>query len=185
MAGEARDATEAMVRQNELTEAAQRPWIQIEAEVTKAEFKDHKLTLQCEAIVKNVGKMVAESCAARIGIIVDDAKPSSAQKIEKIKALATHAASSPPGEGRSSYPLLPGERTKLTCKNETTGALKGIDYEYGEGQRFYYTVFVVACYHVPGDSRPHETHRGFCFTYFHSEAESTDPFSPFGSRPGG
>lgn len=59
------DATKAMVRQNELTEAAQRPWLQIDAApVSPFAIEDGEAVLSIDGIFRNVGHQVATDLIA-------------------------------------------------------------------------------------------------------------------------
>ncbi|ATW04963.1 hypothetical protein CHN51_16575 [Sphingorhabdus sp. YGSMI21] len=172
-------ATKAMNRQNELTEHAQRPWLQISTKVAKVETKG-SLLLRCDITITNVGKMVAECCAVRTVIITPIRASSEDHLVESARANAEEAANGRMSADLSPYPLLPGESTTFSSQNEARGHLMPATVGHSANDRLHYIVFAAARYRIPGDDIFRKTDRAFCFTYGETEEIRNDPFSSMG-----
>lgn len=173
-------ATNAMVRQNELTEAAQRPWLSIEANVAEIEITNESVKLRFEARVSNIGKTVAERCSVRASFIENDTNPDEQRMIEWTRDAATKAAKGDLPEGQAPYPILPQQSFKYDTKKESIGKLHWAEVSAYSDKRLLYTFFVATRYHVPGDDITRETDRAFCLTYIPAKTSRDDPFLPVG-----
>lgn len=172
-------ATEAMERQNDLAEIAQRPWLKIEARVSYIERTPNSFTVRCDVTATNVGKTVAQNCAIRTAFMWYDGTPRGDAQIRNTRVEAERAVLGNLPEGRQSYPLLPGESVTVSSQNRVVGKLKGEPSDSGE-ERLYYVVFAAARYQIPGQEIIRETDRAFCFTYAATEEDRNDPFQEFG-----
>jgi hypothetical protein len=95
------DATKAMLRQNELTERAQRPWIVLDCTVTKLRKRRNRMEIAATVSCQNIGKMVALSfCYEAFCKLVAGNGPKEAM------ALFRHFKSS---RRTDSLVLIPGE----------------------------------------------------------------------------
>jgi hypothetical protein len=178
MAGKTEQATEAMVKANDIALQAQRPWLQVEARLREIDLKEEWNSLYFEAIVTNIGKMVAERCAVRIAIINDDTSPSGQRAIKKARMDAESAALGELPEGRSPYPMLPQQ-------SETTGLKRdamGLPWQKlrGGSEVLRITFFVTVRYFLPGDDIMRKTERAFCLTYIPQGSARDDLILPFG-----
>jgi hypothetical protein len=182
MAREARDATKAMVAANEIAIQAQRPWLQVEANVREVDIQEHWNSLYVEAIITNIGKMVAERCAVRMAIVNDDTNSTGLQKIDATRIDAEKAALGQLPKGRSPYPMLPQQSEITGVKRESMG-LPWQGLPRGD-EVLRITLFVAVRYFLPGDDVMRKTDRAFCLTYIPQGAAKDDMMQPFGiSRP--
>jgi hypothetical protein len=171
-------ATDAVVKSNEIALQSQRPWLQIEANLREIEFNEYQNTIYVKATITNIGKMVAERCAVRLAIINDDTKASGAKRIAETRRAASEAAMGKLPEGRSPYPMLPGQSEDTAVKRESMGLpWQGL----ATGNRVLrITVFVAVRYLLPGDDIMRETDRAFCLTYCPPGSSQDDMTLPFG-----
>lgn len=174
------DATKAMVRQNELTEAAQRPWLAIEATVTECEIGAERTHLRFSARVTNLGKMVAERCAVRTVFFEDDTSDRGERKIEDTRINTVKSAQGDLPKGCAPYPILPKQDTTVDTVRDVIGHLTWVDLNIYSEKRLFYTLFVCVRYFVPGDDRIRETDRAFCLTYVPPGSSKDDAFLPIG-----
>ncbi len=182
MANEARDATKAMVAANDIAVQAQRPWLQVDAKVREVDIQHHWNSLYFEAIITNIGKMVAERCAVRMAIVNDDTSSIGQRKIDSTRVDAENAALGQLPQGRSPYPMLPQQVEVAGVKRESMG-LPWLGLPRGD-QVLRITLFVAVRYFLPGDDVMRKTDRAFCLTYIPQGAAKDDMMQPFGiSQP--
>lgn len=185
MLGEAKEltqetikATNAMIKANEIALHAQRPWLQIEARLREIHIQDERNDFYFEAVITNIGKMVAERCAVRIAIVDDDTNAAGQRKIEKARVDAENAACGGLPEGRSPYPMLPNQSEISGVKRESFGQPWQTLPDGRQVLRI--TFFVAVRYFLPGDEVMRRTDRAFCLTYIPEGAARDDLTLPFG-----
>lgn len=171
------DATKAMIRQNEISEAAQRPWLKVEAVVSRAELQGGTLILQAKIKVTNIGKIAAERCSIRLCTFNDNI-PTHPKKVLKTREAA-EKFSRQGGQDYQPYFLLPEESVTLAVQNEASGSFRQIDVG-GAKQRLHIIAFVAVRYFVPGSDEIRTSDKGFCFTYGKTQDERDDPFALLG-----
>ncbi|MBP6363610.1 MAG: hypothetical protein KA233_07550 [Novosphingobium sp.] len=169
-------ATQAMERQNELAQHAQRPWLKIEVRITKAENTGTGIVLRYEAKVTNIGKMVAERCAVRGGFVSNDHETSGLKKIQKYRADAEAVSGNTEEGPRMPYPIIPGETKTIAGETQVNGDLPFYQVNVNE-RRTPYIVFICARYFVPGETEMRVIDRAFSVDY---TKDIDDPFTPYG-----
>lgn len=65
-------ATKAMIRQNELAEATQRAWIEIDLKVRRLEVWDETVNLDYELVFRNIGQTIARNIWVNADVVIDD-----------------------------------------------------------------------------------------------------------------
>jgi hypothetical protein len=168
-------ATEAMVESNRIAREAHRPWMKIEARITKAEATDTGLNLRYEAKITNIGKIAAERAASRGGFVADDGSPRPHRAIKKMRDEAEAVASITEVGPRMPYPIVPGETKTMAGDMDISGDLSV--YQSGDGDRTNYVVFICVRYHLPGEQQMREADRAFSVDY---GDDPDDPFLPYG-----
>lgn len=135
-------ATEAMVRQNELTERAQRAWVAIDATPTKIEIKEHSIEFHYEITLNNIGATVAEHVSLDHQVIDASqgrAKDSIATLIEKW---------SDPKRRRLGDSMMPKEAITQSFWNLQTL----YNFEQSDNSKAIYpTLFVYVQYRLEGE----------------------------------
>jgi|GEM_PF-2365715 len=173
------DATEAMIEANNIARTAQRPWLQFKPKITQIEITETGLKLRYEAKVTNIGKMVADRCACRGGIIQDDGESAALRRIANYRDEAEKMALTTGDGPRLPYPIVPGETKTMAGELDHSGDLTG--YQLADGtRRTNFIVFLCARYFVPGDDEMKILDRAFSVDYAKDGAEAIDPFMPYG-----
>lgn len=156
-------ATEAMQESNEIAKIAQRPWLTIEAKITKASFDGAELYVRYKVQVKNIGQMVAERCCIRGAIIERDWSSDGLHKIAQLRADAERMASVTEFAERMPYPIIPGDTVDHAGDKEISDDFERL-LKIGE-PRVKYVLFVCVRYHIPGDTAMRATDRGFSLNF--------------------
>ena len=169
-------ATGAMLRQNELTEAAQRPWLKIDAKVIKAESDGESLTLQAKITVTNIGKMVANYAALECCIVERDDVLKGQKRIGETKRNAIAAATPPEPRPGMAYPLMPGE--SFSIQSEIFEVPEAVCCDVGVETGC--ALFAFARYYIPGEWVLRETDRSFVFSYGEIDENRINQFDHYG-----
>jgi hypothetical protein len=145
-------ATKAMVRQNELAEAAQRPWVAIRCEVESLERAGPLITARYSIIYENIGRMLARNFWTTV-----NCRPMNEDTEARITAWFSNAR-----ERReiSHRVLLPNEAAP--SQGISDGRIDMIDSSHsGIPERFFVIVTAVAHYKTHDDGPWHATERTF------------------------
>lgn len=158
-------ATVAMERQNEIAEIAQRPWVILEAEITKFQTTQTGIDIWTKVTARNIGKSVAENMSLWAFIVQDSDNLNDAHI-----ALARSRVE---GENAAAFPLVPGDQ-KFHWNH------KGMTYDMvrpnPQTGRAEFLIFATARYSIPGDPIRRVTERAFSIC----EGDIADPFEPHG-----
>jgi hypothetical protein len=169
------EATEAMRETNRIAKIAQRPWLKIEVEIEKASFEDELLSLRYVAKITNVGKMVADRCAARGSFIERDDLEQGQATIAKVRAEVEKIASITDDGSIMPYPVLPGETNTIRGALEHSGDFKAFK-KSSKTNVAWWIIFISARYHIPGETIMRQTDRAFRFDYIRDD-DGDDLFS--------
>lgn len=122
MAGKTEQATDAMVKANDIALQAQRPWLQIEVALREIAIGEDWNSIYFEATVTNIGQMVAERCAVRLAIVDDDTTARGQMQIGRTRAQVEDAAKGVVEQRRSPYPMLPRQSEAYGLKRDSKGS---------------------------------------------------------------
>jgi hypothetical protein len=164
---EASRAATAMQTQNELTLASQRPWIKLDARVTKFDLDDEGIDITtCIAIeATNIGKSVALD--VRMDVVFEHDHTLSDGLLERVRRRATT---------KQGVTIIPGD--KQTHWSETMTMINESKLIGGDVRLLPFKAFAAVIYRVPGDPEEKVSEKAFMVT----EATNTDRFKHKGIR---
>lgn len=161
-------ATRAMERQNELAAIAQRPWVKLDARLTKLEVRDRHFSVSLAVDARNVGKSVAINAGLLAVMVQGDDRLGDAINRTRKKLRNPDMRTSP---------IIPGEALTIYIKAAYASDYV-VSHEVKGQARFPLMIFAAVQYFLPGDPDPHITERAFAIT----EGEDEDPFGQNGIK---
>lgn len=146
-------ATGAMIRQNEIAEAAQRPWIEISCNVKWLEKSESRIEFAFEISFKNSGKMVAGSLCATGSAFV--AHVDSTGRVNEFWGEAREQRQD------CNAALLPGEILPRPAESMSRTDFPSSQWGIGETNHYAVIVATAAHYRAPGSAIWSVTERAF------------------------
>lgn len=142
------DATKAMVRQNELAEAAQRPWIAIDAEFIEfRKLSEHAVSFDFNVNFTNVGKMIAKNFYGRVLML-----PMNEPLLVNVRKQFDSFERELDTQQRSSA-IIPGQT--FPHPSQSNYAIEHLPWCEVEGYRkdCFFMLLAMAQYRIPGEDR--------------------------------
>lgn len=139
------DATKAMVRQNELTEAAQRPWIAVEADLSSAIIKKDVIEFAVNVRFSNRGKTVAENFYGSVAL-VGMSEPLLVHLKRHFDGFVRESA-----ERTRNTAVIPGQT--FTHPAQASWAIEHLPWCEAQGYRkdCFFMVLAMSQYRIPGE----------------------------------
>jgi hypothetical protein len=147
-------ATTAMLRQNELTEHAQRPWIKISAELISVKSTERRIiTIDWRVKFENIGQMVAHNYQPLVKFVPMDE--------QFLTSIAAHMDSFPGKLQEIDSVLIPKDEN--VYKGRSTQAIEYLPWQTSDGFRKDCVLMLIAMarYRIPGDDKWRVSMQGF------------------------
>ena len=148
------DAAKAMLRQNELTEHAQRPWVKISAELVNFELVERRaIIVDWSVKFENIGQMVAHNFQSLVKFIPMDEK--------FFTHMAAYMDDFPGDIEEIDAVLIP--RDSSVYKGQSGNAIESLPWETKDGFRKDCVLMLIAMarYRIPGNDTWRFSMQGF------------------------